>query len=254
MSQITNKDIESLNEEEEATTPEEETPTGETEEETHEEEPVVEEPTEKNEEEEEEKPISRAEKRIRNLANENRELKEQMASFEKQPLPEDISEDNMTTDDLNKIINQRALQAAELLAKSSDVEREYQQQVNDWTKDFDQVKKENPALDPESKEYDPDLDATLARLLDDGQGNPRVDIKVSEVLKVLAKREQLKANEAKDEGREEAQSVLSSQKEEGAITPSSKVSKTKKYTDEELVELQATNNRKYTDLVRKGII
>ena len=248
-----NKDFMSLNEEEEEpTTSEEEAPAKEVSEQeetqTPEETPkVVEEPTEKIE-------PTRAEKRIRNLANENRQLKEQVEQFKSQPLPNYIDENEMTTDDLNKVINERALRAAELLAKSSEVQTQYQNRTKEWVKDFDQVKKENPSLDPQSQEYDPDLDETLANLLDDGHGQPRVDILVSDVLKTLSKREKATAERAKEEGKTQATETLASQQAEGAITPTSKVKDSQKYTEEELVKMQAENNRKYTDLIRKGLI
>jgi len=201
----------------------------------------------------------RAESRIKeviaerhNLANENAELKAQIANFKTQPAPE--MEGDMTYDDLNRTINERAMQAAELIAKGNQVEQEYTGQVKTWATDFEKVKESNPALNPESPDYDPELDATLARLLDDGHGNPRVDILVSDVLKTLNKRESAVTSKAIEKGKSEANATLARQSAEGAITPSNKVSKTEEYTQDEIDNIQQTNNRLYTELVAQGRI
>lgn len=202
---------------------------------------------------------SRAESRIkeviaerRNLAAENAALKAEIERFSYQPAPQ-VGED-MTYDDLNRTINERAIQAAELIAKGKEVEVEYGNQVKTWATDFEKVKESNPALNPTSPDYDPELDATLARLLDDGHGNPRVDILVSDVLKTLNKRESAVTSKAIEKGKSEANATLARQSAEGAITPSNKVSKTEEYTQEEIDHIQQTNNRLYTELVAQGRI
>jgi len=240
---------------------------------------VVEETTEKTEEEEpqkntqneeeqevEEQPAktqpTRAEKRIRevvtnnkNLSQENEILRERIRKFTQQPAPE-LHDGEMSYDDLNKLVNERALQAAALLRAGEQVESEYKAQVNKWAEDLAQVKKETPALDPESPDYDRELDVTLARLMDDGSGNgtPRTDILVSDVLKTIMKRESKAGSKAKEEGKSEATAKLAKQMAESAITPSSKTSKSEEYTEEEIAKIQTENPRMYTELVKQGKI
>ena len=200
---------------------------------------------------EEEKPVAnKTNERIRNLANENRELKAKLEEFKMQPAPE--LDGDMTVDDLNTMVNERALEAAKLIAQSSQVEGEFKTQVNNWAKDFEQVKAENPALDPKSPDYDAELDQTLARLLDDGHGNPRVDIMVSDVLKTLNKRESTASAKAQEVGKSQATATLAKQMAEGAITPTPKQSsETAEYTDEELGDMRLNNPQKYFDIIDK---
>lgn len=192
-----------------------------------------------------ERPLAnKTQERMRNLANENRELKAKLEAFANQPAPE--LEGEMTVEDLNKMVNERALQAAELIAKGSQVENEYKQQVNKWAEDFEQVKETNPALDPKSPDYDADLDQTLARLLDDGHGNPRTDILVSDVLKTLNKRESTAQSKAKEEGKTEATVKLAKQMAESAITPTAKTtSEAEELSEEEMAELRVKNPKEW---------
>jgi len=208
---------------------------------------VEEEKVEKPEEPEEEpeKPLAnKTQERIRNLANENRLLKAQLEAFRNQPAPQLDGE--MTVDELNRLVNERAIEAARLIAESKLVENEFRQQVNKWAEDFEQVKKDNPELDPKSPDYDAELDQTLARLMDDGYGNPRTDILVSDVLKTIKKRESKTANRAKEEGKSQATATLAKQMSEGAITPTAKTSSNAgELSDEEMAELRVKNPKEY---------
>lgn len=190
---------------------------------------------------------SRAEERIRNLARENKELKERMERFSQQTAPE-LNGEEATYDDLNKVINERAFQAAELLIAGKQVETDYQAQVSNWATDFEKAKADNPQLDPKSPDYDPELDSTLARLLDDGTGTgtPRVDILVSDVLKTLRKRESATESRAREEGKTEANARLATQMAEGAITPSSKISSnSEEMSEDELAALRTSNPKEW---------
>lgn len=210
--------------------------------------PEVKEPAQ---EPEQPKGRSRAEERIRNLARENAELKAAMQNFQNRQSPE-LNKDEISSEDLNKVINERALQAAELMIASQQVNTQYQQQVQNWATDFEQVKKENPQLDPQSPEYDVELDATLARLLDDGTGQntPRTDILVSDVLKTLRKQNAKAASTAKEEGKAEVTAKLAKQVAEGAITPTAKApSESVTYTDEELAEMRVKDPKKYMKML-----
>jgi hypothetical protein len=191
------------------------------------------------------KPIAnKTNERIRNLANENRELKAKLEEFKTQPAPE--LDGDMTVDDLNVMVNERALEAAKLIAQSSQVEVEFKQQVTNWANDFEQVKASNPALDPKSPDYDAELDQTLARLLDDGHGNPRVDIMVSDVLKTLNKRESTASAKAQEAGKSQATATLAKQMAEGAITPMAKSSPdAEELSEQEMAELRVSNPKEW---------
>ena len=190
---------------------------------------------------------SRAEERIKNLAFENRRLKDEMAAFSQQTAPE-LQGEELIVGDIDRVINQRSLQAAELLIAGKQVENEYQAQVADWAKDFEETKAANPALDQESPDYDPELDSTLARLLDDGTGNgtPRTDIKVSEILKTLSKRETATQIKAREEGKNQANTRLAQQMSESAITPGSKLSsQSEELSDDEMADLRTKNPKEW---------
>lgn len=194
---------------------------------------------------------SRAQERIRDLSRENRELQERIQQFSQQTAPE-FQQDEISHDDLNRVINERAMQAAELIVASQQVGSQYQNQIKAWADDFDAVKAENPQLDPKSPDYDPELDATLARLMDSGDGTPRVDILVSDVLKTLRRREEATHTKAKEEGKSEATVKLAKQMAEGAITPTTKTSsEAKEYSDEELEDMRVNRPKEYMKIIDK---
>ena len=215
-------------------------------------EPVAE-PTKVQEESQEPKPQepekpkrSRAEGRIRDLAYENKILKDKVEQFTQQKAPE-LQKEEIAYDDLNRIINERAMQAAELIVASQQVGTKLQNQAQVWADDLDQVRKDNPQLNPQSPEYDADLDATLAKLLDDGTGMPRTDVLVSDVIKQFKKRETATQQKAIEEGKSQANAKLAKQMAEGAITPNAKSpSKTDEdLSDEESAELRTKNPKEW---------
>lgn len=67
---------------------------------------------------------SRAEERIRNLARENKELMDKIQQFQQQTAPE-LQNEEISSDDLNRVINERAMQAAELIIASQQVKTQY---------------------------------------------------------------------------------------------------------------------------------
>lgn len=193
-----------------------------------------------------EKPLAaKTQERIRNLALENKLLKEKVEKFSSQTSPE-LQKEEVNIEDLNKVINERAYQAAELLVAGKQVESEYQAQIQKWAEDFEQVKRDYPRLDPESPEFDAEFDSTLADLLRDENGYPRTDKLVSTVLKTFTKRESDLSSKAKEEGKSEANATLAKQIAEGAITPSSKTTPTsEELSDEELAELRIKNPKEW---------
>lgn len=189
---------------------------------------------------------SRAEDRIRDLARQNRELQEKLKNFGSQIAPE-LQKEEIAYDDLNRVINERALQAAELIVASQQVGTQVQNQANKWAEDFDKVKKENPQLDPNSPSYDRELDLTLARLLDDGTGIPRTDILVSDVIATFKKRETATKTSAIEEGKSQANAVLARQMAEGAITPTAKKPSehSEDLSDEDSEKLRTSNPKEW---------
>lgn len=189
---------------------------------------------------------SRATERIKEVIQENKILKQQLEQFSQQKAPE-LQNEEIAYDDLNKVINERALQAAELIVASQRVNSELQSHAKMWADDFAQVKKDNPQLDPESQHYDRELDVTLAKLLDDGNGMPRTDILVSEVLSTMKRREAATQAKALEQGKSQASAKLAQQQAEGAITPTPKApgKSEEGLSDEESESLRTSNPKEW---------
>jgi hypothetical protein len=212
-----------------------------------------EEPEQKPENPEETPKPSRAEKKIRNLWQENNQLKQQIESLQNKQAPE-FENGEVDAETLNRVITARAIEAAKLMVASQDVDREVQAQAKEWAEDLDNVIKENPELDPKSPEYDAELADTLAIALTDADKNPRFDIKASDLMRTIKRRIESKSSKAKEEGKSEVSATLAKQMQEGAVTPSSKTSQSEEYTQDEIERIQTTNPRLYTELVMKGKI
>ena len=192
---------------------------------------------------------SRAQERIQDLSRTNRGLMQKIEQFQRQTAPE-LQREEIPVDDLNRVINERAMQAAELILASQQVQSQVQVQAQKWTEDFEQVKRDNPSLDPTHADYDSELDGTLARLLDDGSGVPRTDILVSDVLRTLKGRETKVQQKAIEEGKNQATVKLAQQMAEGAITPGAKApSEAEAYTDEQLAEMRVRNPKEYMKII-----
>ena len=194
---------------------------------------------------------NRAEQRIKEVVAENKRLREQQAYYENlQPQTLDGSE--ITQEDLQKIIDQRAYQAAQLMMSSMQNQNEYGNNVKEWSEDFDKVKAENPELDPKSPDYDAELDKTLARIMDDGTGKPRLDVKVSEIISQFKKRQTSATQSAEEKGKSQATATLAKQMQEGAVTPTAqKIEVHEGYSDEELADMRVNNPQKYLDIIDK---
>lgn len=224
------------------------------------EEPKQEEPQEEPREEipeepkgEPQKQPTRAEKKIRNLWQENAQLKQQLDAFkQKQTLEFEDGEIDAAT--LDKVIAEKAIEAAKLMVASQNVDQELKVQAREWADDLETIIGQNPELDPKSPEFDKDLSDALAKALSDSQGNARFDLKASELIGAFKKRQTQVVTKAKEEGKSEVTASLARQSQEGAITPSPKASKTEEYTEDEIERIQQTNPRLYTDLVMKGKI
>lgn len=226
------------------------------------EQPIVEEPTEEPVETEPPKPVetevaepevkkpSRAESRIKELVAENKRLAAQAAMIE--TLPPIQPEGEMDASTLNQLIDQRAMQVARVAMSQIQTNNELTQYSKAWSDDLDKVKQEHPELDPTSPSYDAELDATLAKMLDDGTGKPRLDILVSDAVKPFFKHLQTSAKTAEDKGKLETSATLARQIAEGAVTPTPKSTpKQEEYSDDELAKMSEENPFAYLKLIKQ---
>lgn len=226
-------------------TPAEETPKIETE--------NSETPTEVPAETPEQPKPTRAEKKIRDLWKENAELKAKMDALQSKQSPE-FEQGEIDARTLDNVINQRAIEAARLIVESQNLGNELKIQAQEWANDLDEVIGSNPELDPKSPEYDSELAETLAKALSDNQGQARFDLKPSELIRVIKRRESKVTTQAKEEGKSEVTATLAKQSQEGAITPSAKTSQTEAYSQDEIDRIMTENPRLYTELIQKGKI
>lgn len=232
---------------ENAETPETETP------ETTEEAPAESPEAPKTEEPHEEPKVTRSEKRIREVLKEKAELEAKVAALQQSRTTE-FEGGEIDAATLDRVISERAIEAAKLMVESRQLGDEVRMQATEWANDLDKTIRENPELDPKSKEYDQNLAETLARALSDGNGQARLDLKASELYGSFKNRVATTAQKAKEEGKSEVSATLARQSQESAVTPSSKTSKSEEYSQEEIDKIMTTNPALYTELIRTGKI
>lgn len=205
---------------------------------------------------------SRAERRIRDLVAENKELEERIKQFSPQTPTETpnpfAGQEYIDPAQLDALINQRAAEAAQLVLAKRDTEEKFKSELISWADDLEQTVKNNPVLDPKSPEFNPELETTLRELVEnanyDERGNIRPRVKTSEIWGRIQKALNVTQTKAKAEGQKEATVTLAKQMAEGAVTPSNKASKTEEYTPAEIEKIAAENPRLYTELIMKGKI
>jgi len=165
--------------------------------------------------------LSRRDRRIRQLAQKNRELLEKLNAQREIPTVPPLQGDEVDVPQLEEYINQRANQVVEFKLQQQRNEDQYKKTAMDWADDLDKTIQENPELDPKSPEYNPLLENTLSELVEkanfDENGNPRPRIKVSNIYANLKKVMEGKKNE----GGKVATQKLMKQIGEGAVNPSS---------------------------------
>jgi hypothetical protein len=184
----------------------------------------------------------RAERRIKNLLEENKRLKN---SLTKRELPWHEGEEGdepqvLTEEQLDEIIEQR-LSAREELAEQRNM-------ANDWVKDYEKTIKTNPELDPKSSSYNKELDELLSEFLTDSDGNPRYNIQVSVALSRL----KTALENAKKVGAEKASIKLADQAEKGAITSGESGETPKEDSWEDLDDLMKTDQQAYYRRLKEG--
>jgi ribonuclease HI len=185
---------------------------------------------------------TRAERRIKNLLEENKRLK---SSLTKRELPWHEGEEGnepqvLTEEQLDEIIEQR-LSAREELAEQRNM-------ANDWVKDYEKTIKTNPELDPKSSSYNKELDELLSEFLTDSDGNPRYNIQVSVALSRL----KTALENAKKVGAEKASIKLADQAEKGAITSGESGDAPKEDSWEDLDDLMKTDQQAYYRRLKEG--
>lgn len=196
---------------------------------------------------------SRAEKKIRDLWKENAELKAQMEALSQRQSPE-FEQGEIDARTLDSVINQRAIEAARLIVESQNVGNELKNQTTEWAKGLDAMVAKYPQLDSKSPEFDRELAEDMAEALIDGDGNPKLNKNPIEFIERSMQRINRLNQKAKEEGKAEVSVSLAKQSQEGALTPSSKTSKTEDYSQDQIEKIATTNPRLYTELVMKGKI
>jgi hypothetical protein len=104
----------------------------------------------------------------------------------------DVSEGGeFTAEEWRQIIREEAKREA-LEAYREEKLREYEEEITqDWISDVEELAQQYPELDPESKQYNKDIDDLLTQMVTNPDGSVRLDITVSEAFnKILALQEQ----------------------------------------------------------------
>lgn len=201
------------------------------------------EPEENREEESEsEEHMTRSQKRklyVQRLEEENRRYKERVEKH----LPWNQDEPvELTREQLDEIIDRRV------------IEREHRStleaQHRAWVDDYKSSISKYPELDPKSKAYNKELDTLLTDLLTDSDGNPKLNLKVSEAYERMKK----SLDHAKTTGAENASLKLAEQKAKEAIAPSATGKESDKFTWEDMAKLQESDPEAYYERIRKGQI
>lgn len=234
-----------------------------------------EEETQEEEETEDEnrKKPPRAERRIKELVQENQQLKTKLEQTSQNRAdkpddeihrekgselpwrrPEAGDQEVMELDQtqLDELISRRV----EERIQSREQATEQRKQAQDWLGDYESLTDSKsagyvPELDPKSQSYNPELDDLLTSVVSNPDGTPKFNVKVSEALGKIRK----SLNIAEKKGTEKASVKLAKQAEEGALTPGeSSESDEHEYTENELKELRINNPREYNRLIKAGKI
>lgn len=203
---------------------------------------------------------TRSAKRIQEILREKKELEEKLAQFTaKAPEPEvdpfapnENGEIEMTKDQLQKYIENQVTTA---LSKEREVLTE-QQRISQWDTDIEALMKENPVLNPDSPEFNSEINEHLVDLIrttnTDDAGNPTVKKLPSEIwLKLSALLDLSKA-----EGTKLKNESLQAMEDSAAVRASNNDASTarKKFTSEEVLKIRKESPRKYTEMVQRGEI
>lgn len=177
-----------------------------------------------------------------------------------QPNTPDISPDvngEVDVDQLNQAVTQRASAIAELKVSQILEQKEraegYRRGVREWADDMEKTATENPELNPDSPEYNPELDSALKDLI--AQSNFTPDgflvpkVKASELFGRLKKA----LDSAKEKGQSQTAASLARQISEQAVTPGGGTQPKTTYTHEELRKMMQKDPAKVAAILEKTL-
>jgi hypothetical protein len=209
---------------------------------------------------------SRAEKRIQQLSRDKKELLKQTSHQGSERFTEDFprnqgsvlpweqqeqQEEARGSDEFMELSPEQLDELIDRRLAAREHAAEQHKMVGIWLDDYDSTIKSNPELNPDSPEFNPELDAILTEIVANPDGTPKLNVKVSEVLAKLQKSMKV----AEKQGAEKASLKLARQVEESAIAPgASDGEDDPQMTDDEIKRLRTEEPSKYMRLVKEGKI
>jgi hypothetical protein len=156
---------------------------------------------------------------------------------------EDLGE-TLTQEQLDERIERKA----ESIIEAREIERLQEEYEQLWTEDLDSLIQTNPELNPDSKEYNKQLDDYLTSSITDSEGNLKQDVLVSQIYSKL----QGLLKESHKMRIHQNKKVLSGQLDESALSNSTQgdyQSSKKSFAD-----LDPTNPAQFLDMIEKGLV
>jgi hypothetical protein len=157
---------------------------------------------------------------------------------------EDELGDTLTIDQLREEARREAMEVFE----AREIERLQEEYEQLWTEDLESLIQTNPELNPDSKQYNKQLDDYLTSLITDSEGNLKQDVPVSEIYSQL----QGLLKESHKMRIQQNKKVLSGQLDEAPLTNSTQgdyQSSKKSFAD-----LDPTNPAEFIDMIEKGLV
>jgi hypothetical protein len=152
--------------------------------------------------------------------------------------------DTLTIDQLREEARREAMEVFE----TREIERLQDEYEQLWTEDLESLIHTNPELNPDSKQYNKQLDDYLTSLITDSEGNLKQDVPVSEIYSQL----QGLLKESHKMRIQQNKKVLSGQLDESALSNSTQgdyQSSKKSFAD-----LDPTNPAQFLDMIEKGLV
>ena len=180
--------------------------------------------------------------RIQSQSQKIRELLAKQKEYETSR--EDDLGDTLTIDQLREEARREAMEVFE----AREIERLQEEYEQLWTEDLESLIQTNPELNPDSKQYNKQLDDYLTSLITDSEGNLKQDIPVSQIYSQL----QGLLKESQKMRMQQNKKVLSGQLDEAPLTNSTQgdyQSSKKTFAD-----LDPTNPAEFIDMIEKGLV
>jgi hypothetical protein len=180
--------------------------------------------------------------RIQSQSQKIRELlarQEELKAFRNEELGETLTQEQL---------DERIERKAESIIEAREIERLQEEYEQLWTEDLESLIQTNPELNPDSKEYNKQLDDYLTSLITDSEGNLKQDVPVSQIYSQL----QGLLKESHKMRIQQNKKVLSGQLDESALSNSTQgdyQSSKKSFAD-----LDPTNPAEFLDMIEKGLV